>query len=180
MAGMAALDSSEPVLTVAIVNYDAISRNGQERETGMREVLDGDPRVRAVYTINVLSEQEDAKQKTMQLLRAHPEINVVVGFNEPVTVGVALAVEEMNCAERVRMVGFDSNTQVVDLMQDGVVAALIVQNPYAMGYLGVEAAWRLLEGGSYDPHALTDTATTIITKETMFTLEGQKALFPFG
>ena len=64
-------------------------------------------------------------------------------------------------------------------MQTGVVSALIVQNPYAMGYLGVEAACDILGGESFDPEQLVDTATQIVTQENMFSLEGQKALFPF-
>ena len=115
----------------------------------------------------------------MELLRAHPEINVVVGFNEPTAVGAAQAVDRLGLGGTVDVVGFDSNVETVDLMQTGVVSALIVQNPYAMGYLGVEAACDLLGGETFDPEALLDTATQIVTRENMFSLEGQKALFPF-
>ena len=115
----------------------------------------------------------------MELLRAHPEINVVVGFNEPTAVGAAQAVDRLGLGGTVDVVGFDSNVETVDLMQTGVVSALIVQNPYAMGYLGVEAACDLFGGETFDPEALLDTATQIVTRENMFSLEGQKALFPF-
>ena len=58
--------------------------------------------------------------------------------------------------------------------------ALVVQNSYAMGYLGVEKAWQVLQGEKFDSTALIDTATTIVTKENMFTMESQKAMFSFG
>ena len=48
-----------------------------------------------------------------------------------------------------------------------------------MEYLGVEAAYDIVGGESYDPEQLVDTATQIVTQENMFSLEGQKALFPF-
>ena len=38
----------------------------------------------------------------------------------------------------------------VDMLETGEVDALIVQNPYAMGYLGVENAYRLLGGHDLD------------------------------
>ena len=41
--------------------------------------------------------------------------------------------------------------------------ALVVQNSYAMGYLGVEKAWQVLQGEKFDSTALIDTATTIVT-----------------
>lgn len=53
MAGRAALQTDWDSLTVGIVNFDLGSRNGQERESGFREALAGDPRVKDIYTINV-------------------------------------------------------------------------------------------------------------------------------
>lgn len=180
MAASAALDSPQERLTVGIVNYDLGSRNGQEREQGFRELLGDSGRVEQIHTINVLAEVEDAREGTLRLLREHPQINVIAAFNEPLSVGAALAVEELGAGERVRMVGFDTNIICADLMRTGSVAALIVQNPYGMGYLGVETAWKLLQGVSFDPNKLIDTSTLVVSKENMFAPECQKALFPFG
>lgn len=179
MTAAAALDTDSEKLVVGIVNYDLGSRNGQEREQGFREEMLKDERTREIYTINVLASVVPAAEGAKALMREHPDINVLVGFNEPLAVGVAIAVDELGLEGRVRMVGFDTNVKCIDLMQTGAVSALIVQNPYAMGYLGVEAAWKLLEGTSYDPNTLLDTSTTIITKETMFFPESQRALFAF-
>lgn len=180
MAGRAALQTDWDSLTVGIVNFDLGSRNGQERESGFREALAGDPRVKDIYTINVNADATTAQVRTVQLLVEHPEINVIVGFNEPIAVGAAMAVHSLGLAGRVRMVGFDTNVKCIDLLQSGAVSALIVQNPYAMGYLGVEAVCNLLDGQTYRTAELLDTATRTVTKETMFTIENQKALFSFG
>ena len=138
MAGRAALQTDWDSLTVGIVNFGLGSRNGQERESGFREALAGDPRVKDIYTINVNADATTAQVRTVQLLVEHPEINVIVGFNEPIAVGAAMAVHSLNLAGRVRMVGFDTGVKCIDLLQSGAVSALIVQNPYAIGYLGVE------------------------------------------
>lgn len=180
MAAAAALSTDWETLVAGIVNYDLGSRNGQEREAGLREVLETDPRVQEIYTINVLTTPQAAQAGSEQLLSQHPEINLLIGLNEPLAVGAAEAVENLGLAGQVRMVGFDTNVRCIDLMRDGSVSALIVQNSYAMGYLGVESAWKLLEGSTYDPDKLIDTATTIVTRDNMFTPESQKALFPFG
>ena len=180
MAGRAALQTDWDSLTVGIVNFDLGSRNGQERESGFREALAGDPRVKDIYTINVNADATTAQVRTVQLLVEHPEINVIVGFNEPIAVGAAMAVHSLGLAGRVRMVGFDTNVKCIDLLQSGAVSALIVQNPYAMGYLGVEAVCNLLDGQTYRTAELLDTATRTVTTETMFTIENQKALVSFG
>ena len=87
---------------------------------------------------------------------------------------------ELGLTGQVRAISFDTNMRCIELMQTGAVGALIVQNPYAMGYLGVEKAWQALQGMKFDKHELIDTMTQIVTKENMFTLESQKALFSFN
>ncbi len=180
MTGAAVLDTDADTISVGIVNFALGSRNGQEREQGLREVLESDPRVQGIVTVNVAATQEAGKDGALQLLAAHPEIDTLVGLNEPLAVGTGLAVAENGLTGRVRVVGFDTNVQCVDMMREGVFSALIAQNPYAMGYLGVEYAFSLLEGKTAGSSEWVDTSTTIVTPENMFTPEGQKALFPFG
>lgn len=176
----AALDTDEQHLSVGIVNFAQFSRNGEEREIGLREQLEKDPRVEEICTVNSLTDHDAARETATELLREHPEINILIGLNEPLGVGVAEASEELKLKDRVRVISFDSNIRCIELLRHGDVSALIVQNPYAMGYLGVETAWKILEGQSFRPDQLIDTATSIITQENMFSVEGQKALFSFG
>ncbi|MDO5458692.1 MAG: substrate-binding domain-containing protein [Eubacteriales bacterium] len=176
----AALDTDEQHLSVGIVNFAQFSRNGEEREIGLREQLEKDPRVEEICTVNSLTDHDAARESATELLREHPEINILIGLNEPLGVGVAEASEELKLKDRVRVISFDSNIRCIELLRRGDVSALIVQNPYAMGYLGVETAWKILEGQSFRPDQLIDTATSIITQENMFSVEGQKALFSFG
>ena len=176
----AALDTDEQHLSVGIVNFAQFSRNGEEREIGLREQLEKDPRVEEICTVNSLTDHDAARESATELLREHPEINILIGLNEPLGVGVAEASEELKLEDRVRVISFDSNIRCIELLRHGDVSALIVQNPYAMGYLGVETAWKILEGQSFRPDQLIDTATSIITQENMFSVEGQKALFSFG
>ena len=179
MAAQAALDGVEGQLTVGIVNYDVSSANGQERERGAVDAFEQSGRARVAAVINTLAEAARAQADTAAMLAEHPEINVLLAFNEPTSVGAADAVESMGLAEEVFLVGFDSNVATIDGLQDGTVDALIVQNPYAMGYLGVESAYRLLSGQGGSPEATVDTSTRIVNRDNMFTMDSQKALFAF-
>ena len=182
MTAAAVLDSTPDTLNVGIVNFDLGSRNGQEREAGLREVLSQESRVENIYTVNVRTDPDAAMAGALQLIEDHPEINALVGLNEPLAVGVARAGEWAAASgnPNLSVVCFDSNPECVDLMRRGYVSALIVQNPYAMGYLGVEQARMLLSGQRIEKKDFLDTGTTIITPENMFSPEGQKILFPFG
>ena len=179
MCARAALETDFEKIVVGIVNCDVETQNCQERERGFRVAMAGDKRVEAIYTVNVPTDAALAQQAAEQLLTEHPEINVLVGFNEPLAVGTAMAVETLNLRGQVYEVAFDTNPICVELLQKGAVSALIAQNPYAMGYLGVEKAWQSIQGQRFDADSLINTTTSIITRETMFTIESQKAIFSF-
>ena len=179
MAAQAALDAVDGELTVGIVNYDISSANGQERERGARDLFEESGRAQVAARINTLAEAGRAQADTEELLRAHPDINVLLAFNEPTSVGAAAAVAAQDLSDAVFLVGFDSNLATVEGLQNGSVDALIVQNPYAMGYLGVESAYRLLSGQGGSLASTVDTATSIVDLENLFTMDSQKALFAF-
>ena len=144
----------------------------------IRDTVGKDKRAVIVDTINVNSTIDSAKEEAEKLLERIPEINVLVTFNEWTSLGVGYAVKEAGLADSVRVVAFDSNVVSVDMLETGEVDALIVQNPYAMGYLGVENAYRLLGGHDLDEREV-NTSTHLVTKENMYSEESQRMLFSF-
>ena len=179
MAAQAALDRVEGQLKVGLVNYDISSANGQEREHGAVDTFTASGRAEVVAVVNTLAEAEHAREDTISLLEDNPEINVLLAFNEPTSVGASYAVKDMDRSESVFLVGFDSNVITVDGLQEGSVDALVVQNTYAMGYLGVESAYKLLAGQSDGMERTVDTSTQIVDRSNLFTMDSQKALFAF-
>lgn len=178
MAAEAALDGVPGSLKVGIVNYDVNSANGQDRERGAVDAFAESGRAEVVATIHTLAEATSAQADTLEMLRAHPEINALLAFNEPTSVGAAQAVEELQLHNALWMVAFDSNLVTVDALQTGVVDALVIQNTYEMGYFGVESAYKLLTGQRSEVEKHVDTATRIINRENLFALDSQKVLFP--
>ena len=179
MAAQAALERVEGPLLVGIVNYNEGTANGQERVQGAVDALTESGRARITAVTTTLVDAPRAQTDTIALLLDHPEINVLIAFNEPTSVGVARAIQVLERPEDIFFVGFDSNVVTIDGLQDGCVDALIVQNPYAMGYLGVESAYKLLTGQGGGLKAVVDTSTQIVDRENIFTMDGQKALFAF-
>ena len=179
MAAQAALEGVAGELVVGLVNYDESTANGQERERGVRDALAESGRARVAASVTTLVEAGRAQADTAALLAHNPEVNVLIAFNEPTSVGAARAVEELGLEDQVFLVGFDSNVAVIEGLQTGSVDALVVQNPYAMGYLGVESAYRLLAGQAEGLAPTVDTSTQIVSRSNLFTLDSQKALFAF-
>ena len=178
MVGEAVLSGEEEKLLIGIVNFDEHTENGQQREKGFRDYVEDNERVTIVSATNVNSTTEEAKEATIKMLEENPQINIIVTFNEWTSLGVGYAVQELDAAEKTRVVAFDSNVISVGMLETGEVDALVVQNPYAMGYLGVEYAWMLLNGEKIKEVDI-DTTTTLITRENMYDIENQKVLFLF-
>lgn len=177
-AGEEVLNTQEEMINVGIVNFDEITENGQSRERGLRETIAKDERTTVVDSINVRSSTEDAKEETIQMLKFNPQINVVVTFNEWTSLGVGYAIKELGLADEVKVVAFDSNVVSVGMLETGEVDALIVQNPYAMGYLGVESAYNLVNGYPLKFEEI-NTPTILVTRENMYDDKCQRALFAF-
>ena len=80
------------------------------------------------------------------MLKENSNIDAIVTFNEWTTLGVGDAVKEIGQQTDIAVVGFDNHIAAIEMLEAGTIDALIVQNPFAMGYLGVKSAWELSTG----------------------------------
>lgn len=177
MAGEAALQCNDQTMNIGIVNFDQNSANGQQREQGFLDTVErGRPKATMIDSIHVPSITESAKSGTMRMLEQHPEINVIATFNEWTSLGVGYAIEELGKSDDTTIIAFDNNVVSIGMLETGEVDALIVQNPYAMGYLGIENAYKLINDMPIDQKQV-DTSTTLITRENMFDEDYQRVLF---
>lgn len=90
----------------------------------------------------------DGATKTMEdLLNAHPgEIDVVFCHNDDTAIGAMNACKSAG-VEDIIIVGFDGNKSAVELILAGeLVKATVAQQPYAMGYEVVMAAYKAVKG----------------------------------
>ncbi len=180
-AGKAAIDGFAPEanIFIGLVNYNADTDNGNQREEGFRQYISSFNNAQVLASVTAESNEESATAAAKRLLAQEPRINVIVGFNEWMTLGVGNAVKQLGLSGRVRAVGFDSNITSVSMLETGEMDALIVQNPFAMGYLGVEKAAALISGEPIDGNTLYTSVTTV-TKENLFDADIQKILFRFN
>ena len=180
MAAQSALDGMEGALCVGLINYEVNGANGRDREQGARDAFAESGRAKITAAVSTHPNAASARADTLAMLRTHPEINVLIALNETTAVGAAQAVQQMQRADDLWLAAFDSNIETIDALQTGAVDALIVQNTYGMGYFGVESAYKLLAGQGSSVEKSNITATRTITRENMFAMDKQKALFPFG
>src|SRR5882724_455746 len=70
------------------------------------------------------------------LITANPNLRGVFASNLIMAQGAGQAIAENKAGDKIKLVGFDSDDKLVKLLTDGTIVALVVQDPYRMGYDG--------------------------------------------
>jgi len=161
---------------VAIVSFVEGTATQIDREHGVRERLDA-AGIDVVGTFHSDGDADKAYRLTKELIERETQLRGVVGLNETSTVGAGKAIRDAGKGGDIKLVGFDSSIDEVKLLEEGVIQATVVQQPFQMGYLGVKTAVDAIRGKRVPEAIATDSV--LITKETMYTDENQKLLFPF-
>ncbi|HZN10444.1 MAG TPA: substrate-binding domain-containing protein [Blastocatellia bacterium] len=160
---------------VAVLGLKAGSVSTDERERGFQE------RIKAKYPgIEIVAfrygEADRARSldRATDILTATPDIDGFFASNEPSTVGAAQALKQKGLAGKVVLVGFDSSPNLTDDLRTGAIDALVLQNPYRMGYEGVKTLVAKLHGE--EPARRIDTGVKLATKENLDSAEIQQLL----
>ena len=121
--------------------------------------------------------RETAKQASENLLnRFGGEVQGIFCPNESSTIGMLLALQDIDRAGKVYFVGFDASQPFVDALRKKQMHGLVVQNPFNMGYLGVQTMVNYLLGKPIEKRV--DTGVTLITPENLDEPQSQALLNP--
>lgn len=110
------------------------------------------------------------------LITANPDLKGVFASNLIMAQGAGQAIAENRLQNKIALVGFDNDDKLVKFLSDGVIYALIVQDPYRMGYDGIKTALAASKGEKVP--AFVDTGVNTITKENMNAPRSQELLNP--
>src|ERR1700760_3925232 len=110
------------------------------------------------------------------LITANPDLRGVFASNLIMAQGAGQAIAENKAADKIKLVGFDNDDKLVGFLKDGTIVALVVQDPYRMGYDGVKTALAASKGEKVPENV--DTGANLITKENMNTPRSQELLNP--
>ena len=148
------------------------------RERGFKAALARHPGIKLVATQYSQSEVATAMAVTENILTAHPDLAGIFAANEAGSIGAYQALKARGLLGRVKLVGFDASPNEIVMLQSGGIQALVVQNPFAMGYLGVKAALDALNGRRVEKRI--DTGVTLVTMDNFNDPKVQRLLYPLG
>jgi ribose transport system substrate-binding protein len=149
---------------VITLDHAPTNDNGQTRRKGFETRA-------AELGLQVLKEQpvqfmtlDSSRQAMEDLLVSEPDVKGAFAFNEIVLQGAYHALQQAGKAGQVKLVGFDLDPVSYQMIKDGKLDGLVVQDPFKMGYTGLNTLISYLEGGKIE--TFVGLGTRLLNKET--------------
>lgn len=150
---------------VIVVKYVPGSASTTDRENGFIETIQKEfPGIHIVDSKYGQDTVETALQATEDLLTKNKDVQGLFACNAPTAVGALQALQSQHRKE-IKMIGFDAEKALLDGLKAGEIDALVVQNPYKMGYVGVKSAVAALNGQPVEKKI--DTGVALVTKDSL-------------
>ena len=161
---------------VAFIPFQPGTATNDTRDEGFKNIMDENPQLELVAEQSSESDYNTALQVTEDILTAHPDLDAIYAANEPGVLGAAEAVRRAGKDGEIVIVGWDTAPDELEAVEEGTVTALVAQNPFRMGYDGVNAAVEMIREGTQVEGA--DTGSTLVTQDNLDDSEVQAVLNP--
>ena len=162
---------------VAMVMHVPGSVSTTDRERGFEDVIKREfPDIKIVAQQFGMSDRAKSRTVAENFLTAHPNLAGLFGSTEPSSTGAALAVKGRGLSGKVKVVAFDASDNLVDDLKGGTIQAMVVQDPYKMGYETVKTLVDKLDGKT--PAKRLDLPAKVLFAEDANKPENQRLLSP--
>jgi ribose transport system substrate-binding protein len=149
----------------------------ERRKEGFKEVLAGKYRALNIVADKIADGNPATVVSTIkELIASTPDLRGVFVSDPVMTGAVGQGVVEGKPSDKINVIGFGSDPQLVKLLQDGLVAGLVAEDPFRMGYEGVKTAFAAAKGQPVS--ANVNTGATLITKTSIDSARAQELLNP--
>lgn len=147
--------------SIGIVGVNTATNSTMSRENGFRKVIQQDGRFRLLVSEYKDGDAAASQEAAVGFITGNADIVALYGTNEGSTVGIGNAIKASNPS--VLGMGFDKSNAIQSLLSDGSLKAVMAQNPYTMGYLGMAQAFAALTNKETGP-AVIDTGVVVLRK----------------
>jgi ribose transport system substrate-binding protein len=120
------------------------AQNAQERIQGFKEGVG--EKIQVVDSMEDGTDEPKARNNVTAAIQNHPEVNILAGiwsYNAP---AIADVIAANGRRKDFTIVTFDAEPGAIVAMDQGMIDAMVVQDPYNMGYTGAKLLHRLITG----------------------------------
>ncbi|MCI0514046.1 substrate-binding domain-containing protein [candidate division KSB1 bacterium] len=147
---------------VACIPFVPGAATSLQREAGFLEGIKNYPQIKVAAIQYSRSEVATGMAVTEDILTAHPDLKGIFAANEAGAIGAVQGLKSKNLAGKVKLVGFDGAQNEILALKEGVIDALMVQDPFKMGYLGVKMLLAAMNGKPIEKNI--DTGVMVVTR----------------
>lgn len=146
-----------------------------ERVGGFLDAIKGS-KFEVVSSLDGKWNVEGGNSAAMDMLQAHPEIDLVFAANDYMIMGTALAAKALG-RDNLMLLGNDGDTAALEQIKAGTITATVNTSPFIMGQVALQVTLDLLDG-KY-PGGWVETPTEIIDKSNVLPiLQHPEKLYP--
>jgi ribose transport system substrate-binding protein len=162
---------------VAILQFLPGVKSVQDRVDGFKDQMAKKyPGIKVVTTRIGDGSVTNSLNTTLDVLSTFPQLRGIFGDTFYSGLGAGQGIAETHAKDRVMGVTVDSTDELVKLVRSGDMKAMIVQDPFQMGDLSIEAAVRKVKGEKVN--TFIDTGAHVIRSADLDTPEGKRLLSP--
>ena len=162
---------------VAMLMHTPGSASTMDRERGFDDVMKNEfPAIQVVARQFGMSDRSKAMGAAENILTAHPDLNGIFASSEPSSIGAALALKSRGLSGKVKFVSFDSSDTLIEDLKGGTIDAMVVQDPFKMGFEAVKTLVDKLNGAT--PPKRIDLPARVIHKADLDQPDVHDLLYP--
>ncbi len=162
---------------VAMVMNAPGSASTMDRERAFEDVIKAEfPNIQIVARQFSMSARSKGMEAAENILTANPDLAGIFASSEPSSAGAALALKSRGLAGKVKLVAFDSSDDLIAGLKDETISALVVQDPFRMGFEAVKTLVDKLHGAT--PAKRIDLPARVIHKADLAKPDVHDLLYP--
>ena len=138
---------------VAILTH-AKATSAQDRIRGFIETLKDKPEFQIVDQADCLGQLELAMPAMEEMLKRHPDIDVVMALNDPSALGAMAALKNAGRLSDTMIYGVDGTPEAMEMIESGLMTGTVSQEPKKIARLAVNEAYKILEKKEIDPNII--------------------------
>jgi ribose transport system substrate-binding protein len=152
---------------VILLRYAEGSASTMEREAGFLDTLKSKfPGIKLISSNQYGgATTETAYAASENLLSTFKKVDGIFTPNESTTFGMLLALEAAGRLKDVKLVGFDASEKLIEALDQGKLAGIVLQNPMHMSELAVDTLLDSMAGKTVPKRI--DTGEYMVTRENM-------------
>ena len=135
------------------------------RDKGFKEGMDAYPDLTVVGNRVANNEEAEGMSLTADMLTKDPDLVGIFADNAQMGTGAGASIAEQRLGDKLCLVAFDSDAGELEHLKDGSIYALIIQDPYMMGFAGVWYGYAAAHGVRLPKDV--DTGVGAVTKANM-------------